>query len=158
MKQFFPSRKFRRLPLLGQFLRCLPGNLFLRGNGRHSCCTVGLSLLSQTGGHPLLEELHLQKHLCPRRRGSNSSSPITPSHFWPNWCGCPPVGRSVFSTQYWRVWAYATVFSLCISLMSWQAKIESGGSWKILLRRHNGAGGPDSSSPFCLPHWLFQGD
>ena len=44
-----------------------------------------------------------------------------------NWQGSSPVGGSFCFTQYWRALAYATTFSLGISLISQLAKIELGG-------------------------------
>ena len=76
-----------------------------------------------------------------RRRGSNLISSHSSFTLSANRHGFPPVGGSVFSTQYWRAQVYATIFSLCIPLMSQQVKIESGGGRKFLLRRHGGAGG-----------------
>ena len=53
----------------------------------------------------------------------------------------PPVGGSAFSTQKWRAWAYATIFSHWTSQISQQVKMETGGSSKFLQCRHSSAGG-----------------
>ena len=54
---------------------------------------------------------------------SLSSSTLSASKW-----GSPLVGRSFYSTQYWRALAYATTFSLGTSHMSQLAKIESASS------------------------------
>ena len=81
VQHIFPSGKFRRLLLLSQFLRCLPDNLFFRGNGRYNCHAVGLSLLSWTGRSPLQRSYTFKNFFV--QEGEVASSPVTPSHFWP---------------------------------------------------------------------------
>ena len=69
------------------------------------------------------------------------TSSLSSNMLFTNKWGSPPVGRSFCSAQYWRALAYATTFPLGTSLMSWLAKIESGGSMKLCWWRHGRAGG-----------------
>ena len=68
-------------------------------------------------------------------------SSLNSSMLFANKCGSPPAGRLFCSAQCWRALAYATTFSLGISLLSWQANVESAGSMNLCLHRHGGAGG-----------------
>ena len=72
-----------------------------------------------------------------RRRGNT----LTPPSLSANRCGFPPADISTFSTQCWRAWAYATVFSHGISQISLQAQMELAGSMNFFWRIHGSAGG-----------------
>ena len=66
--------------------------------------------------------------------------------------GLPSVGRLTFSAQNWRAWAYATIFSCCISQMSQQVKKESSGSKKFLDKGTAVQVDPDGCSSLCIVH------
>ena len=69
------------------------------------------------------------------------TSSLSSNTLFTNKHGSPPAGRLFCSAQCWRALAYATTFSLGISLMSLHAKIESAGHINFCLQRHGGAGG-----------------
>ena len=69
------------------------------------------------------------------------TSSLSSNMLFTNKHGSPPAGRLFCSTQCWRALAYATTFSLGISLISLHAKIESAGGINFCLQRHGGAGG-----------------
>ena len=69
------------------------------------------------------------------------TSSLNSSMLFANNHGSPPAGRLFCSTQCWWALVYATTFSLGISLMSLQAKIESAGGMNLCLHRHGSAGG-----------------
>ena len=74
-------------------------------------------------------------------------------------CGWSLLGRLFCSARHCKAWAYATVFSLGISQMSWQAKVDMMGGMNICWWRHGGARGTwngaslGSSSCIHLGSW-----
>ena len=83
----------------------------------------------------------LQKTSSSVKERYHFTSSLSSNMLFANNHGSPPAGRLFCSTQCWRALAYATTFSLGISLMSLQAKIESAGSINFCLQRHGSAGG-----------------
>ena len=159
VQHFFPSREFRRLPLHGWFLRCLPGSLLFGGNSRHGYHAVGFSLFSQIGRHLHWRGYTFKNFLVWEGEVAPHLFPCSSFTLSANRHGCPSVGRSVFSTQYWRARAYATVFSpLHLPNVSagkdriWEA---AGNS---ILRRHRWCRGCLTVIlQSCLPHLILLG-
>ena len=83
---------------------------------------------SPLGGHP-------QKTSSVKDRYHFTSS-LSSNMLFANNHSSSPAGRLFCSAQCWRALAYATTFSLGISLMSLQAKIESAGGMNFCLWRH----------------------
>ena len=130
--------------------------LFLGGGSGNSHHTWGFSPFKWAGWNPLwgsytFKDFSVQKGEVTLHLLHNSFTLLA------NWHGCPPVGRSDFSPQYWRAWAYSIVFSLRTSLISQEVKIVFGGSWKLSLWRHSGVGGASQWSFIFFTSLAFWG-
>ena len=136
------------LPLVGMGIVLSPIpktlGLSLPRAGSSGQCTFGISAVERVfrlSFSSFSGRATLQKTSSLVKDRYHFTSSHSSNMLFTNNCGPPPAGRLFCSAQCWRALEYTTTFSLGISLMSLQSKIDSDSGINFCLQRHDSAGG-----------------
>ena len=105
------------------------------GTGSGAQCALNKSVVQRVCGlsSSSLGRATPQKTSSSVKERYHFTSFLSSKMLFANKHGSPPAGRLFCSAQCWRALAYATTFSLGISLMSLHAKIELAGGINFCL-------------------------